>query len=63
MVMKTKNYRSGTIIDNMDDLLAEKSVFVKKWNRISPVAFLRNWQAHRLHRWMKKGEFKYVVEK
>jgi hypothetical protein len=60
--METKNFKATELITSVEDLLSHKSVYVTRWKRISPVAFLRNWQAHRLYSWVKQGVF-YSIEK
>jgi len=62
-----ENFTKIGKIDSIEELLVigeqkeHPVVYVTRWDRLSPVAFLRNWQAHRLNSWVQQGCF-YRVE-
>jgi len=45
-------------INSLDELMEQEVVYVTRWEKTSPVAFLQNWQARVLLNFIKHGIFK-----
>lgn len=63
-----KNFKVTSRVKSIEELLAvlkqeHPIVYVSRWGSHSPVAFLQNWQAHRLHKWIQSGYIYHVRPK
>ena len=62
----SKNYKKGKLINSMCDIvdlsLEGKSVYVLRWGRTSPAAFLVSWPVRLLNKWVKQGCFYTIIK-
>jgi len=58
-----KNYQAGALIKTLDELKRERIVFVPRWNRTCPVAFLRGWMWRTVDAWVIDGCFRKAIKK
>ena len=57
MAKISKNFKTAGTVNNYMDLYNYKSVYVKRWNRISPTSFIIGMQFRLVIRWMQQGQF------
>jgi hypothetical protein len=57
------NFKKGKLIESIDELMTWNIVYVERWGRVSPVAFLQNWQCRLIYRWINLKQFYVAIPK
>lgn len=57
------SYVPGEIIRRIEELKGERIVYVTRWKKVSPTAFILNWQAKVLLDWIGYGYIRKAVKK